>query len=125
MTATSDFSFLVSRFSFLVSRFSFLVSRFSFLGGGVTGRLPPPFSPTLAWSLEMPSRAAVLLCRSVPSALLPCSVIQLRAVQPNKHSNAPHKNLATMYNNSKIIIKLVWKYLTIGKPLALVVELGH
>ena len=37
MTATSDFSFLVSRSSFLVSRFSFLVSRFSFLGGGVTG----------------------------------------------------------------------------------------
>ena len=31
VTATSDFSFLVSRFSFLVSRFSFLVSRFSFL----------------------------------------------------------------------------------------------
>ena len=32
MTATSDFSFLVSRSSFLVSRFSFL-------GGGVTGPL--------------------------------------------------------------------------------------
>ena len=31
VTASSDFSFLVSRFSFLVSRFSFLVSRFSFL----------------------------------------------------------------------------------------------
>ena len=43
--AVSRFSFLgggvtaTSDFSFLVSRFSFLVPRFSFLGGGVTGPL--------------------------------------------------------------------------------------